>query len=168
MDGVDRRRHVAFGLALAVLAGVAVSLTLMGRGGSEPDARQGGVESSIAAGTRPMAPVPEAASRVAAVFARAFVRYETGDLGPAVRSALRKTCSGIFAAQLLSAPVRVPVGTQPPAESFVGLVSVGPSVISGLAGVEAMARIVRRGRAAALRISLIMRGTRWQVVGVGR
>jgi hypothetical protein len=66
----------------------------------------------------PDAPLPRASAWppvlvVARRFAAAYLRYQVGELGSAVRQAIAGTCTPAFAAQLLSHRPSLPPGTRP-------------------------------------------------------
>lgn len=110
---------------------------------------------------------PELVRRRAAAFARAFLRYEVGDLSPPVAQAIVRLADPALAANLLSNPPRPVLGmgnAAPPAGALVGLGEVLPGVDGGFETVE----IVRRGtQKSALTLTLQRQGKAWLVTAVG-
>jgi hypothetical protein len=114
------------------------------------------------------APGAAEAAAVAERFVRAYLRYEVGALTRTDRDALRRSATPRLADELLGAPVRIPPGMRPPAERFVGLGAIRPAAVGGAAGLSAAALTRQNGRPQILGLSIVGRGGRWAVAGIGR
>jgi hypothetical protein len=165
----SRRRLLAFAIALATLTVGALGLSfatnrrITAGGGNAEAVREG-----ISPTPRLQATRGSSARRVAARFARAYLRYETGRLDRHVRRSLRVLCAPRFATELLGAPPRLPPGASLPRLRFLGIARVEPTVIAGEGAVRAGARLKAGGRTESLAIDLDIWGERWTVTGIGR
>jgi hypothetical protein len=107
-------------LFVAVAAALVLAAIVFNRGAEPTDAEReasGGAAAS-AQDQRRAAQLAQADAEVEATarrFLAAFLRYEVGELTPAVRRALRATTTPEFARQLLASPARRPsAGSFPP------------------------------------------------------
>jgi hypothetical protein len=97
-------------------------------------------------------------------FLAAFFRYEVGELGPAVRRALRATTTAGFAAELLRSPPRRPPQSVPAAVPGRLAIAVA-SVLPPRALVSGSAR--RGGEAEQFAFVFEARGGAWRASGPG-
>lgn len=112
-----------------------------------------------------------AAESVAQRFLGAFMRYELGELGSAVRRQLEETATKRLAGELLAAPPRVPSGAAAPAPGRLVDLDFAPGESQGgrLARTEFVATLSRAGERDQVAISLRrVEADRWAVDGLGR
>jgi len=172
MSSSEARRKLVFALALATLVAGAAAMTLLGR--SEPPAEPGAasrIGQALAPPSRerrdPHGGEARVAARSAESFVRAYLRYEAGALRSGDREALSRFSTAQFSDQLLRAPVRVPPGSRAPRQRVVKIAAVQVSLFDGKPALLIGVVVAGRNGAHLLRTSLIRRGGRWVVAGVG-
>jgi len=107
------------------------------------------------------------ASLSATRFTAAYLRYEEGVLGPAVRRSIRQFATPDFGGQLLRAPVRVPPGSQPPRQWVARVAAVRVGLFDGNPALVAVLVIAATDGGHLLRVILSEEGSRWLVAGIG-
>lgn len=130
----QRWRLALFGLACAALLAAAIGFS----GGEQSPRRTAASPSAAQPAARAARSLRVTLGAAAHRFLGAFFRYEVGELGPAVRRALRANATPGFASELLSAPPRRPPGAPPPAlpgRLAIAVASIEPprALISGSA-----------------------------------
>lgn len=168
MGSSDAHRRLAFAAALGALAAGAAAISLLSH--PEPSATptrrpwRAAPSQSAAAEDRS---ATSAASLAATRFGVAYLRYEEGVFGPAVRRSIRRFSTREFGSQLLRAPVRVPAGSRPARQwvARVGAVRVG--LFDGHPALVAILVIAAADGGHLLRVTLSEEGSRWLVAGIG-
>lgn len=126
----------------------------------------------------PPPPIYERTRKVAGPVARrffdAYSLYEIGRLGASVRRELTVTSDADLAAELLSAPPRLPAGGRHPKRAELGhRLQLVPGAQDGsqekLTAIELVGDVRRPGeKAVLLAIAMELDGRRWRVTGLGR
>lgn len=171
MPGAEKPRWRAFALALAVLVLGTLASALGGRGGEGPAER-------IAPARRPTdlsarevragsAPEAAAARSAARRFARAYLDYERGLPGVAGKRAIARYSTSELGKELLAAPVHLPAGMRPPRQRVAGIAGAAVGLLGGEPALVIGVRVAGGGGSHLLRLSLVERGGRWLVAGVG-
>jgi hypothetical protein len=128
-ERVQAWRLGLFCVVCAALAWAAVAFAGGGSPPSPPTPPPASSAAQVAVSFPQRAQAHRAALVVAARrFLSAFFRYEVGETGPSVRSALRANATPAFAAELLRSPVRVPA--QRPQVAKLGALTVDAASIS--------------------------------------
>jgi hypothetical protein len=171
MGSSEARRKFVFAFALATLVAGAAAMALLGR--SEPLA-ESGAASRVGQALAPPSGERQGlhgetlgAARSAESFVHAYLRYEAGALRSGDREALLRFSTAQFGGQLLRAPVRVPPGSHAPHQRVVKVAAVQVSLFDGKPALLVGVVVAGRNGAHLLRTSLIRRGGRWVVAGVG-
>jgi hypothetical protein len=154
-----------------ILRGVAPDFTPKGEGGTtkvgDAEAIAKAPDSDATASSSPdkeAAPIGPAAIEVAHRFAGAFVRYETGEDGTKVRTALHRTATPQLARALLQRPPRLPANVEVPKAKVLNVVP-GPAE----AGVHTISvSLLRVGLTSELRLDMERdeKNGEWQVTDV--
>lgn len=171
----SRRSRVA-----AAAASALVAVALCGCGAIRPGlapvtARPSARHSALSRGSwliAPDAPLPPDSRwwpvlAVSRRFAAADMSYEVGELGPAVRRSLARTCTARFAAELLGHRASLPPGVRP-RQVRQHLVAVQPlERLPDAAVVLATVEPNRRsGQPGAFELRLVVRGGGWRVAAM--
>lgn len=128
-ERVQAWRLGLFCVVCAALAWAAVAFAAAGSPPAPPASPPASSAGQVAVSFPRRAQAHRAALVVAARrFLSAFFRYEVGEAGPRVRSALRANATPAFAAELLRSPVRVPA--QRPQAAKLGGLTVDAASIS--------------------------------------
>lgn len=172
MPALDARRKLLFAIALAtLLAGAgATALTERPKPLAEPASipRPHGEQPSARKGRRPtQSSSISAAARAAARFAHAYLRYQVGALGKLDREALSHFSTPRFGGELLRVPVRVPPGGRPLQERVLRVADIRVGLFAGEAALLASVLVGGRAGSYVLRTTLVKRGGRWLVTGIG-
>jgi hypothetical protein len=105
-----------------------------------------------------------AAKRHALSFLDAFLRYEVGDLSPAVRSAIEERADRRLARALIDQPPRPPRGGAPPEARVVEVDGVEPAPGGGF---DVIVLLERDGRRSPMVVTVERHGPRWLATAVG-
>lgn len=106
-----------------------------------------------------------AAEQAARGFLAPFLRYEVGDVTPAVEAALRRRAEPGLAATLLAEPPRVTAGVAPQRATLVRVDSVEPAGDGD--GFDVICLVERAGLRSPLTVGVERRQGRWLATAVG-
>jgi hypothetical protein len=166
----DKRRRVLFVLSLAVLIASGAVVALLGPDSGAPDGDAGGGSPAglKAASGRSAAetPGPDAAGP-ALRFLAAYLRYERGAAAQGDERTLARHSTPAFARQLLRAPVRIPARGAPRPEWVSRVAGVRVGILEGRQALLVGVVIVGTGGSHVLTPTLVRRGGRWLVTGLG-
>lgn len=167
MGDSERRRRLAFLGGLALLAAWAAALALLGSRGGRGEARGGGGAAPRLSGAAARPRPRPAAAGLAVRFVAAYLRYEVGDASRADRETLARLATPRFGAQLRRAPLGAPPAA--PAREWVSRVeAVRVGVFEGRPALLVTVFVVGPGGGHPLTPTLLRRGSRWLIAGLGQ
>lgn len=171
MGSTDKRRAWVFALCVGAMVACVVLLGRAGAGGERPGDRgrlgEPGSRPGPSGGQVPDPYDRSAVARQALAFTDAYLAYEVGELGGSARRTLSALSTRGFASQLLGARPGIPPGGAPAREWAARVVSLHVGIFEGGPALLVGVLVIGVNGSHVLTPTLVKRGSRWLVGGIG-